>query len=202
MNRSTFRAAALPCALVLVLAGCSGNGDADPAVPEPVTVTVEAPAAGGGDGTTGEGDEETAEVVEPAEERTIEVNEVIEYAGEDSAYTFTLQRVVIHDYYVEADVTLVNDGTRDLGVFSQHSGVFLKLYDDRGRTYEWVPPAGADSMMTKLVAGEGMNVTHVFAGRLSPQARSLTLDFSEATGLGAAKPYRDVVIEIPVTGAP
>ena len=142
MRRHRRAAAALALVGALALTGCSGDGEAT--TPETVTVTADA-AAGEGDTTaegTGDaggtdeatGGEETEDVVVPAEQQTIEINEEQAKSGDWGGYTLTVHRVTVQDYYVEAEITIVNDSPR-LCTWWGGNHPSLAFYDDRGREY-------------------------------------------------------------------
>lgn len=191
MRRHRRAAAALALVGALALTGCSGDGEAT--TPETVTVTADA-AAGEGDTTaegTGDaggtdeatGGEETEDVVEPAEQQTIEINEERAKSGDWGGYTLTVHRVTVQDYYVEAEITIVNDSPATLPTWWGGNHSRPRLYDDRGREYRFQVQAGGDGDRLSLEGGEGLNAVLVFAGKVDADARSLTLDLSELGGL-------------------
>lgn len=135
--------------------------------------------------------------VEPAEPRTVEVGETYEYSEDGTAYTVTVHRVVVNDYYVEAEVTIVNDGNkRFLTLYTSSS--MPALYDDRGREYAYQQHAGSGEQLF-LESGEGLDAVLVFAGRLDPQARTVTLDLGRMGG--SEDPFQQAIFEIQVGGA-
>lgn len=107
------------------------------------------------------------------------MGESIERSSDEAAFTLTTHRVLVHDYYVEAEVTLVNDGDEQLAGWYGSSSSSPNLFDDRGRTYAFQVPAGYDGEILWLQPGEGAEAVLVFAGRVDPEARQLTLDFSD-----------------------
>lgn len=199
MNRRLSIAAAAPLALTLALTGCSG-GD-DPASGPTVTVTADAPA----DGVDGEPTDagtatgaETEDTVAPAEPQTIELNEEKVYSAEDGAYTLTVHRAVINDYDVEVEITIVNDGDRTVPTwFGGSPRQMPQLFDDQSRRYAFQLQAGGEHRSMQLEAGEGMDAVLVFAGRVGPDVRTLTLDFTGFSG----QMWRQVTFDIPVGGA-
>lgn len=201
MNRRLTYAAA-PLALALILSGCSG----DSAEQATVTVTADSDATGtGADGdgtdtaTDGEAaDGESEEVVEPAQTQTIEINDEQSYSGEDSAFTLTVHRAVVNDYYVEVEITIVNDGDTRLDTW--YGGGWRqmpRLFDDQGRIYPMQVQAGGDSETLRLSSGEGLDAVLAFTGRVGDNARSLTLDFSE---MNFDDSWNQMTFDIPLGG--
>lgn len=167
------RLAGLAVAATLALSAC-GGGEADP-----TASTTEATTEGDTAKETGPASSDGT-VVEPAQPQTIEVGETQSNSTKDVAFTLTLHKVAVQDYYVEAEITLVNDGDDDLKAWYGHSSVSSpQVHDDRGRTYAFQPQAGGEGESLRLLPGEGVEAVLVFAGRVDPEARSLTLDFSE-----------------------
>lgn len=199
--RST-RLMPLALAAALALSACSNDQPAsfEASDSEPATAAADStpdPAAGttpAGEPAGAEG--ETATTVDPASEQTIDVGESIERSSEEAAFTLTTHRVLVHDYYVEAEVTVVNDGDDGLSTWYGASGTYSpNLFDDRGRTYAFQVPAGYDGESLELQPGEGVEAVLVFAGRVDPEARQLTLDFSDLGDL-----WSQVAFDVPLAG--
>lgn len=208
MRRHRRAAAAFALVGALALTGCSGDGEATPE-----TVTVTADAAAGEDDTTAEdgtgdadgtdeatGEDETEDVVEPAEQQTIEINEEKAYSSESGAYTLTVHRAVVNDFYVEVEITIVNDSDQEIGIWygARHSSP--RLFDDRGRVYAFQIQAGGDNEMLHLASGEGLDAVLVFAGRVDSKARELTLDFTELPDYRNVE-WPQMTFDIPLAGA-
>lgn len=195
--------AAIALVGALALVGCSGDGEGSPAT---VTVTADAPgnAADGsaetGTGDADAGDEATEEVIEPAEQQTIEIGEEKAYSSESGAYTLTVHRAVVNDFYVEVEITIVNDSDQEIGIWygARHSSP--RLFDDRGRVYAFQIQAGGDNEMLHLASGEGLDAVLVFAGRVDSKARELTLDFTELPDYRNVE-WPQMTFDIPLAGA-
>lgn len=196
MNRRLTYAAALPLALTLTLAGCSGDGS--PA--ETVTVVADA-----GDADAADGDADTAEededVVEPAAHQVIEIGEEKSYSGEFGAYTLTVHRATVQDYYVEAEITIINDSDRGIGTWHGADNCCSpRLYDDRGRTYRFQVQPGGSGQTLRLEPGEGINAVLAFAGRVDPAARQLKLDFTDITDYRNVE-WNQMIFDIPLAAS-
>lgn len=203
-HRPRRAAAALVLVGALGLAGCSGDAEGSS---ETVTVTADAPAESDAttDAADGETDaestdesgaEETDAAVEPAEAQTIEIGEEKTYSGEKGAYTMTVHRAVVNDYYVEAEITIINDGDSGITLWSGGNNK-PRLFDDRGRDYGYQLHAGADGLL-RLEAGAGMDAVLVFSGAVDETASSLTLDFSDLTSWDVE--WNQVTFDIPLGG--
>lgn len=199
--RST-RLMPLALAAALTLSACSNDqpasfesSDSKPAAgtaegtPDAAAETTPADESAGDEGETAE------TTIDPAAEQTIELEESMDRSSEDEAFTLTTHRVLVHDYYVEAEVTLVNDGDEQLAGWYGSSSSSPNLFDDRGRTYAFQVPAGYDGESLWLQPGEGVEAVLVFAGRVDPEASQLTLDFSD---LGEV--WSQVDFQVPLAG--
>lgn len=184
------RLAGLAVAATLALSACGGGET------EPSASTTGAAAEEGTAKETGPTSSDGT-VVEPAQTQTIKIDETQSQSTKDEAFTLTVHKVVVQDYYVEAEITLVNDGDDELDAWYGNSTVSSpQLYDDRGRTYAFRPQAGGDSETLRLLPGEGVEAVLVFAGRVDKDARSLTLDWSE---LGDA--WSQITFDVPLGDA-
>lgn len=202
MKKSTHRPAiALALAASLALAGCAGETEAT-FEPDSAASSEQAPAADPADGSTQTSpaeDEEAAEdaPLEPAAPRTIEVDETESFGDGDTAFTLTVHRVVVNDYYVEAEVTLVNDSDETLRTWrGGGSRSAPRVYDDRGRDYPFQAQPGSDGSQLTLQGSEGLDAVLVFAGRLDPDSRQLTLDLSEI-----GSDWSQMTFEVPIEDA-
>lgn len=184
------------------LSACAGEGQAtfeasaDPSVQAeaddgPGQATAEGAESAEEGSTQGTTEEGTTAEVEPAAARTIEVDESESNSDERDAYTLTVHRVVVNDYYIEAEITLVNDGDQRLKTWYGSSNTSLRLFDDQGREYPFQVQAGGDSGSLILESGEGVDAVLVFAGRLHPEVEQLTLDFES---IGARWPQFVVAV--------
>lgn len=164
----------LATSLALSLGGCSQDETAS--FEAQASQSEEASADPSASTVESEGQQE----LEPAQGRTIEVNEALTHSGEREAFTVTVHRVAIHDYHVEAEVTIVNDGANQQKAwFGATNCCAPRLFDDRGRVYTFqIQPGGKNESVT-LQGGEGVNAVLVFAGRVDSEATELTLDFTE-----------------------
>lgn len=186
--------------MTVTLSACTGDDSADFASPPPPATAGDQsqPTQDQVAATTAASDTaaaQTAEPVAPATEQTIEVNETLSVSEEDAAFTLTVHRVVVRDYYLEAEITVVNDGAEELPTWygSGNGSTEPRIYDDQGRVYPFNVQAGGDGQSLKLEPGQGVDAVLVFAGRLDPSAQSVTLDFEE---LGSA--WAEVIVEVPV----
>ena len=166
------RLAGLAVAATLAPSAC-GGGEADPAAS-----TTEAATEGDTAKATGPTSSDGT-VVEPAQPQTIDVAETQSNSTKAVAFTLTLHKVAVQDYYVEAEITLVNDGDDDLYAWYGGTVSSPQVYDDLGRTYAFQPQAGGEGERLQLLPGEGVDAVLIFAGRVDPEASSLTLNFSE-----------------------
>lgn len=183
------RLTSLAVAAAFALSAC-GGGEGDESASTTASATEESQAAESESDSSDEG------AVEPAEPQTIEVDETLSNSTEDDAFTLTVHKVAVQDYYVEAEITLVNDGDGKLNSWYPSDNYLApRVYDDRGRTYAFQPQAGADGRL-RLLPGEGVEAVLVFAGRVDPEARSLTLDFSD---LGNA--WSQISVDVPLQDA-
>lgn len=189
MGQSSTRSvvAAIACA-VLALTGCSGGSGDGATTPDgsQSTAASEAPASGKASASA-------SAKVEPAKRQEIAVDEVKEVSTKDAAYTLTITKVVVNDFYIEAEVRLVNNGTNALLAWYGSAPSAPRLFDDRGREYPFQVQAGGDSKSLRLEAAEGLDASLVFAGRLGPDVKALTLDFQKIDPI-----YNQVEFEIPV----
>ena len=184
-------ALAVAAASTLALSACSGDDKAT------FDSTASQQAGASASSSPGAEGDATATVVEPAKVRTIEVNEEKSFSSKDAALTFTVHKVVINDFYVEAEITLINDGTKKLNAWYGSSGTFApRLFDDQGRDYPFQVQPGGKGQSVRLKAGEGLNAVIVFAGRVDPQARQLTLDFTELDS--NAEAWSLITFDVPV----
>lgn len=185
MGQSSTRSvvAAIACA-VLALTGCSGGSGDGATTPDgsQSAPASEAPASG-----------KASAKVEPAKRQEIAVDEVKEVSTKDAAYTLTITKVVVNDFYIEAEVRLVNNGTNALQAWYGSASSAPRLFDDRGREYPFQVQAGGDNKSLRLEAAEGLDASLVFAGRLGPDVKALTLDFQKIDSI-----YNQVEFEIPV----
>lgn len=202
--------AALVIAGALALSACAGDEPAEFAADDASQSAGEQgeDGADGGDGAaSSEGedsaaaestatDEETAEEVEPAEPRTIEVGETLTHAEEDMAFTVTVHRVLIHDYYLETEVTIVNDEDERLMLWYGAESSGPQLYDDRGRRYAFQVQPGGSGETFYLEPREGVDAVLIHSGRLTPEAGQVTIDFSEV-----ALSWSRIVVDVPLGGA-
>jgi hypothetical protein len=192
MKKTIGHAAALAVAATLALSACSSDDKA----------TFDASEGGqqssqsteGSEGSTGSASGST-EAVEPAKAQTIEVNETKSASTEAGAFSLTVHKVVINEYHVETEVTLLNDSAKALRAWypSEYSGP--QLFDEAGRKYLFV--GQADGKQLTLQGGEGVNAVLVHAGRLDPEARTLTIDF---TGLDSSRKelWSQITFDVPV----
>lgn len=202
MHARPGRLAGLTLAAALALSACSGGGDPieEQASDQPSAASGAAPqtstpapadAAGQAAATT------DPNAVEPAQAQTVELGESMSVSTEESAFTITVHRVLVHDYYVEAEITLVNDADDELKTwYGSATAGSPRLYDDRGRTYAFQVQAGGDDQTLRLQPGEGVDAVLVFAGRVDAEATALTLDFSEIYGDG----WSQVSFDAPLAG--
>ncbi|GAA4397333.1 hypothetical protein GCM10023153_21120 [Ornithinibacter aureus] len=173
MKKTISLVAALAVAATLALTACSSDDKA----------TFDASEGGqqssqsteGSEGSTGSASG-SAEAVEPAKAQTIEVNETKTSSTERAAVTLTVHKVVINDYYVETEVTLINDGAGEVNAWFPSDFSGPQLFDDQGLKYLFQGQASGKQLV--LQGGEGVNAVLVHAGRVGPQARTLTLDFT------------------------
>ena len=179
--------AAIACA-VLALTGCSGGSGDGATTPDgsQSAAASEAPASGKASASA-------SAKVEPAKRQEIAVDEVKEVSTKDAAYTLTITKVVVNDFYIEAEVRLVNNGTNALLAWYGGAPSAPRLFDDRGREYPFQVQAGGDDKSLRLEAAEGLDASLVFAGRLGPDVKALTLDFQKIDPA-----YNQVEFEIPV----
>lgn len=99
---------------------------------------------------------------------------------DEEAFTVTVNKAIVNDYYVEVELRIVNDGDKALTLWSDHATYKApRLFDDKGRTYAFRPEAGAKDSRLSLQGAEGLDAVLVFAGRLDATAQRLTLDLSE-----------------------
>ncbi|WP_298889459.1 hypothetical protein [uncultured Serinicoccus sp.] len=203
-TRTRTTALALALAAGLALSACAGDDQAEFAQ-EPPSGSAADPGTEQEDPPTDQADatEETegaeeATTVEPAAERTVEVEESESVSTEDVAFTLTVHRLVVHDYYLEAEVTVVNDGTESVDTWygSGNGSTEPRVFDDRGRVYPFVVQAGGDGQRLTLEPGQGVEAGLVFPGRLDPDAEQVTLDFEAIGG-----EWEGLLFEIPVGGA-
>lgn len=189
MGQSSTRSvvAAIACA-VLALTGCSGGSGDGATTPDgsQSAAASEAPASGKTSASA-------SAKVEPAKRQEIAVDEVKEVSTTDAAYTLTITKVVVNDFYIEAEVRLVNNGTQALQAWYGSASSAPRLFDDRGREYPFQVQAGGDNKSLRLEAAEGLDASLVFAGRLGPDVKALTLDFQKIDSI-----YNQVEFEIPV----
>lgn len=187
---------ALALAGTMSLAACAGD---DPATFEQVegeaageTGTDEAVASA--DPAEG-GTEEEAAAVEPAEPQTVELEETRDVSGDDEAFTVTVHDVSVHDYYVEAEVTVVNDSDSQLTTWYGGTTSAPRLYDDRGREYTFQPQPGGEDQRLRLEGREGVDAVLVFSGRVDPETSSLTLDLED---IGTS--WSQLTFDVPLGG--
>lgn len=203
-TRTRTTALALALAAGLALSACAGDDQAEFAQ-DPPSGSEAAPSTGqeqatdesqSGDGAAEQTEEPTT--VEPAAERTVEVEESESVSTEEVAFTLTLHRLVVHDYYLEAEVTVVNDGTEPVNTWygSGNGSNEPRAFDDRGRVYPFVVQAGGDGQRLALEPGQGVDAGLVFPGRLDPDAEQVTLDF-EALG----PEWEGLLFEVPLGAA-
>ena len=189
MKNSTSRAAVLAVAATLALSACTQDDKATFDSTGTQQSGASAPASSGAEG------EATSAVVEPAKGRTIEVNETKTASAEGRAFSLTVHKVVIKDYHVETEITLVNDTAEPLRAWypSEYSGP--QLFDEAGRKYLF--QGQADGKQLTLQGGEGVNAVLVHAGRVDPEARTLTIDF---TGLDSSRKelWSQITFDVPV----
>ena len=189
MGQSSTRSvvAAIACA-VLALTGCSGGSGDGATTPDgsQSAPASEAPASGKASASA-------SAKVEPAKRQEIAVDEVKEVSTTDAAYTLTITKVVVNDFYIEAEVRLVNNGTNALQAWYGGASSAPRLFDDGGREYPFQVQAGGDNKSLRLEAAEGLDASLVFAGRLGPDVKALTLDFQKIDPA-----YNQVEFEIPV----
>lgn len=184
------RLTSLAIVAAFALSAC-GGGEGDEAPSTTASATGESQAAESGSASSDES------AVEPAEPQTIEIGETQTVSKEGEAFTLTVHKVVVQDYYVEAEITLINDGDDDLEAWYGHSSVSAPLlYDDRGRSFAFQPQAGGKGESLRLLPGEGVEAVLVFAGAVDTDAQSLTLDWSE---LGDN--WSQVTFDVPLQGA-
>jgi hypothetical protein len=159
-------------ALEAELAELRGDGDASDSDGD----------ASDSDGTTSE-DQDAAEAPADADTRepvTIDVGEV--QATDDGTVEVTVERMVVHDYHVEVELTAVNDDPEDERNLWR-GGVEHRrplLFDEQDRRFEYQHPAGYDDPdHVSLAPGQRVEAVLVFGRRLHPDAQTLTLRFQD-----------------------
>ncbi|ANS80210.1 hypothetical protein SGUI_2814 [Serinicoccus hydrothermalis] len=188
---------ALALAGAMGLTACAGD---DPATFE--QVEGEADGETGADEAVASADpadgatEEESTAVEPAEPQTVELEETRHVSEDEEAFSVTVHDVSVHDYYVEAEVTVVNDSDDELATWYGASNNSPRLYDDRGREFTFQPQAGGEGETLYLQGREGVDAVFVFAGRVDPETSSLTLDL-EALG----ESWSQLTFEVPLGGS-
>lgn len=192
---TTTRTTALALAAALTLGGCSQGETAT--FDEPAEVAAQERTEAPAQQDTEEVTATAVETVEPAEPRTIEIGETESFSDEDAAFTLTVHRLVVNDYYVEAEITVVNDSDQQLRTWrGGGSSASPRLYDDRGRRYTFQAQPGSDGGQLILLPAEGLDAVLVFAGRVDPEAGRLTLDLSEI-----GDDWSQMTFEVPVEDA-
>jgi hypothetical protein len=194
VRRRLMQAGVAAVVVASALVGCSSGdkGDASGGTTAPTAGAKQSSPAASGNSSSAPSGSESGKV-EPAQRREIKVDEVKKFSSDKAAYTLTVNKLVVNDYYIEADVRLVNDGTEQLMAWYGASTSSPRLYDDRGREFAFQPQAGGKDRILYLKGGEGLDATIVFAGRLDDSAKSLTLDFTKVNEI-----YNQVQFEIPV----
>ena len=188
------RAAAGATMLALALSGCSG-GDATFEGPGEATSPAAEQTTAPGESAPASPSGTASASVQPAADRTVEVEEVRKVTDDDVALTLTLHRVTVHDYYIEVELTAVNDADDQVTLWYGDQ-LNPTLFDDRGRQYRYQVQAGYESRGLELRGGEGVDAVFVFAGALDPDATSLTLGFEKLVTEGLKRE----TFEIPVGG--
>ncbi|WP_151525942.1 hypothetical protein [Serinicoccus kebangsaanensis] len=191
---------AIALAGTLSLAACAGD---DPATFEQVENGPTAEEGGDPVAESAEpteepevADEETTAPPEPAQPQTVELDESRTVSEDDTAFSVTVHDVSVHDYYVEAEVTIVNDSDRQLATWYGGNASSPRLYDDQGREYTFQPQPGGDGSTLLLEGREGVDAVFVFAGRVDPETTGLTLDLQELGG-----PWSQLTFEVPLGGS-
>lgn len=193
MRRSMASGVVATVLAAALLAGCSGSGDGDETSTDASTETSQTQDA---DAPSPDASE-SEEAIEPAEHQEIKVDEKKTHSDQDAAYTMTVNKAVINDYYVEVEIRLVNDGTKEfMAWYGSSNSSAPRLFDDRGREFEFQPQAGVEGKSFYLRGGEGVDAVLVFAGRVDPTAKALTLSFDKINPI-----WNQVEFTIPVKGS-
>jgi hypothetical protein len=179
-------AAAGAAALALTLYGCGSDGAGDERLDALEAELAELRGDGdepGPEGATA-GDEDAAEAPADGDDTrepvTIDVGET--QATDDGTVEVTVERMVVHDYHVEVELTAVNDDPEeDRGLW--RGGVEGRrplLFDEQDRRFEYQHPAGYDDMnRVSLAPGQRVEAVLVFGRRLHPDAQTLTVRFQD-----------------------
>jgi hypothetical protein len=133
-----------------------------------------------GEGSEAEEDEAgTVSAGEPVEPRIFEVNETQTNSVGD--LEVTVERIIVHDYHVEVELTAVNDHPEaDRQLWQGFNFNSPQLFDEQDRRFAYRHPAGYNSGdSVQLEPGQRLEAVMVFGRRLHPDARVLTLRFTD-----------------------
>ncbi|WP_420454296.1 hypothetical protein [Rubrivirga sp.] len=115
----------------------------------------------------------------------------------DNGSQIIISAVRFDDTQTTVDATVVN-GHDD--AIKLNTSDDMKLVDNLGNEYLLVPPGGNDEV--EVAAGEQLQGSFNFAGRMNPEATSVTLLTNPDFGSGAEYTERpEYRIEIPLSGA-
>lgn len=172
MRSSTLaRTGVVAALLVATLAGCSSSGKADEPTKSGTETSTSASVEPAPSGSA-------SDKVTPAKKRTVTIDEKKVYNDKDAAYTLTVNKAVINDYYVEVEIRIVNDGAKTLSTWYGSDGSSApRLFDDRGREFQFQPQAGGKDTTFRLDKGEGVDAVLVYAGAVGAEAKTLTFSW-------------------------
>ncbi|MTV24493.1 hypothetical protein FTX61_03550 [Nitriliruptoraceae bacterium ZYF776] len=118
----------------------------------------------GTDGQTGETGEDAPVVLELEETRR---------TGSDQQLEVTVHRALVHEFWVEVELTVRHLGTDGRAAIWSSGGGRPLLYDEQDRRFEYRHPAGTNNVV-RLEPGQTAEATMVFGGRVHPDAQQLT----------------------------
>jgi hypothetical protein len=168
-------------ALALTLQACGSSDDPSDERLDALESQL-AELRGDGDATDATDADETAseDGDDAREPLAIDVGET--QATDDGTVEVTVERLVVHDYHVEVELTAVNDDPEDdRGLW--RGGVEHRrplLFDEQDRRFEYQHPAGYDDPdHVSLAPGQRVEAVLMFGRRLHPDAQTLTLRFQD-----------------------
>lgn len=88
----------------------------------------------------------------------------------------TMDRALVHDYWVEVELSMTNLHTEDRMSLWGSGNSRPRLFDEQDRRFEYQHPAGMDNMVS-LQPGQTVDASLVFGGRVHPNAEVLTVRF-------------------------
>ncbi len=147
------------------------------ATPVQEGATEAAAESEGAESETPDEESETISTSDVVEARVFEVDET--QTNDVGDLEVTVERVIVHDYHVEVELTAVNDHPEDARrLWMDRNTNRPQLFDEQDRRFAYQHPAGyntGDSVT--LEPGQRLDAVMAFGGRLHPDAETLTLRF-------------------------